>query len=112
VEKAGMKWLTLVVTAWMSFVSVATASLAPPRKSPGLDKELARALATSVPPALVQQTTAPAAEPEFNVTNETEILLDGRPCSFKDVPADASILKMEVAADRKTAQKIHFRTRK
>jgi hypothetical protein len=106
-----MKWLTLAVAAWLSFVSVATASLAQPRKSALPGKELARALATRVSPEVAKQ-VVPEAEPEFSVTEQTEILLDGRPCAYKDVPADASILKMEVAVDKKTALKIHFRSRK
>jgi hypothetical protein len=106
-----MKWLALVVVASLSFTSVASASLAP-RKSSLAGRELTRALSTRALARVVKPLEEPKAEPEFNVTEQTEILLDGRPCSWKDVPPEASILKMEVTADKKTALKIYFRTRK
>jgi hypothetical protein len=49
---------------------------------------------------------------EFVVTEQTEILLDGKPCKYQDVARDARIVRMEVAEDKKTVLKIHFRTRK
>jgi hypothetical protein len=45
------------------------------------------------------------------VTDRTEILLDGKPCKYEAIPATASIVRMEVAADKKTVLKIHFRRR-
>jgi len=107
-----MKWLTLTMIAWLSCFSVATASLSPPRKSSLFGKEAPSALASRIPSLLVKQVVAQEIEPEFAVTAQTEILLDGKPCAYSDVPANASILRMEVATDRKSVVTIHFRTRK
>jgi hypothetical protein len=52
------------------------------------------------------------AQLEFVLTKETEVLLDGKPCKYEDIPANASILKMEVAADRKTVLRVQFRSGK
>jgi hypothetical protein len=107
-----MKGLTFTILVWLAFVSVAPASLAPPKKSRSLDMELGRAQTSKVS-ALVQEQALPAeSEAEFAVTAQTEILLDGQPCAYADVPASAGILRMEVAVDRKTVLKIHFRTKK
>jgi hypothetical protein len=46
------------------------------------------------------------------VTGETEILLNGKPCIYEGIPDHASIVQMDVAADKKTVLKIHFRTQK
>jgi hypothetical protein len=46
------------------------------------------------------------------VTAETEILLDGQSCKYAEIPSQAGIVRMEVAADKKTVLKIHFRSRK
>lgn len=47
---------------------------------------------------------------EFAVTGATEVLLNGRPCQFKQIPSSASIIRMEVDADGKTILRIHFRS--
>jgi hypothetical protein len=49
---------------------------------------------------------------EFVVTDRTEVLLNGKPCRYADVPGHATIVRMEVAADNKTVLRIHFQTRK
>jgi hypothetical protein len=51
-------------------------------------------------------------EPEFVITEQTEVLLDGKPCKYQDVFGNARIVRMEVAEDKKTVLKIHFRTAK
>ncbi len=55
---------------------------------------------------------ASAPQPDFVLTEESEIRLNGEPCRFKDVPTNAEIVYVEVARDRKTILKIHFRTLK
>jgi hypothetical protein len=52
------------------------------------------------------------AETPFVITNETEIRLDGRPCLYAEVPAGAAVTAAEVAADRRTVLRIHFRSPK
>jgi hypothetical protein len=51
-------------------------------------------------------------EAEFAVTNQTEVLLNGKPCKYAQVPTRASIVYMELAADKKTVLRIHFQTKK
>jgi hypothetical protein len=40
------------------------------------------------------------------------VQLDGRPCKYADVPSDAVVVLVELAADGKTVLKAHFRSRK
>ena len=46
------------------------------------------------------------------MTDETEVLLNGTACQYKDVPDHATIVRMEVGLDRKTVLRVYFRTRK
>jgi hypothetical protein len=104
-----MTRLTFALAAWMSFVSVASASL-------GSRKESVRELPRARAATLARQ--APASAPgslqqsEFVLTTRTEILLNGKPCRYQDVPGLARIVFLELAADQKTALRIHFRTGK
>jgi hypothetical protein len=93
----------------MGVASLASASLAP-RKEPrlGLDAPV-KAAKRSAP---ARQEVARASLTDFVLTHETEVFLDGKPCRYDKIPARASIIKMEVAADKKTVLKVHFRTRK
>jgi hypothetical protein len=54
----------------------------------------------------------PGAKAEFVLTNQTEVLLNGKPCKYEQVPGGASIILMEVAEDNKTVLKVYFRTQK
>jgi hypothetical protein len=91
----------------------ASASLAPHKLSPpALAKDAAGVLVKAVPDVLVPSATARGPAEEYTVSDQTEVKLDGRPCAYKDVPRGASILRIELAADRKTILRIHFRSRK
>lgn len=107
-----MTRLTLALAAWISLVSVASASLTPRRESLALREEVSQVQA----PKLLARATGRVAEreasSEFVLTNETEILLNGKPCKYEAIPRHASIVLMEVAEDQRTVLKIHFRTRK
>jgi hypothetical protein len=46
------------------------------------------------------------------VTRDTEIRLDGNPCCYEQVPANAVITFAEVEADRQTLLCIHYRSAK
>jgi hypothetical protein len=59
-----------------------------------------------------QQTLGEMPQSEFVVTSGTEILLNDKPCRYEEIPDHASIVSMEVAADKKAVLKINFRTRK
>jgi hypothetical protein len=107
-----MKWLFLVVAFWLGAASGVSASLSPRRESSRADKEIPPALNAKLPPQVRAQATTQEANPEFNITEETEVLLNGQPCKYAEVPGHANIIWMKVATDRKTVLKIHFRTRK
>jgi hypothetical protein len=49
---------------------------------------------------------------EVQVTSDTEVYLDGRPCKYNDVPAGASVASMVLAPDRKTLLRIDFHSPK
>ena len=38
--------------------------------------------------------------------------LDGHACKFQDVPGTATVVSLDVAADKKTILKIHFTSKK
>jgi hypothetical protein len=104
--------LTLVLAVWISLASLAAASLTPrrDRSSLGFDApKLPAAKAMTEPRA---QTVGGGDATEFVVTEQTMILLNGKPCRYEEVPGDAVIQRMEVAPDRKTVLKILFRSRK
>jgi hypothetical protein len=115
-----MTRLILALVAWLSLVPVASASLAPRKSSTRLDNYVppakasrgAQTKAPEVPASHQAQAAAQETTSEFAVTEQTEVTLNGKPCRYKDVPSHASILRMELGADKKTVRKIHFRTRK
>jgi hypothetical protein len=85
-----------------------------------LEQATGRGTRSEVPPAQAARLSALAREQaagretqsEFVMTDQTEVLLNGKPCKYADVPGDARIVRMELAADNKTVRKIHFRTGK
>jgi hypothetical protein len=113
-----MPRLILALVAWLSLLAAAQASLSPRKSSTRLDNYVPPAKASKVSPA--KTSTLPArpqaavqeTPSEFVVTEQTEVTLNGKPCKYKDVPGHATILRMELGADKKTVRKIHFRTRK
>jgi hypothetical protein len=105
-----MSRLTLALAAWLSFASVSSASLTPRKEPRRFANEAPPAPASQLPAQALEQATGAETQSEFIVTEGTEILLNGKPCKYADVPASASIVRMEVAADKKTLLKIHFRT--
>ncbi len=104
--------LTLALAALITVASVAPASLAPRNADswPAHRSPVVRspALFTDAPAHATRQATVL----EFQVTEQTEILLDGRGCRYEEVPAQATILRLELATDRKTVLRIYFRTDK
>ncbi len=48
---------------------------------------------------------------EYRITKDTEVLLDGRPCRFEQIPKDATIVLLEtVTNESKEISRIHFRS--
>jgi hypothetical protein len=106
-----MTRLTLALAAWLSVVSVVSAALAPRKETPAFREEVPQGLASQYSARALQQ-TARATNSEFVLTHETEVLLNGKPCKYAEIPRHARIVHMEVAEDEKTVLKIHFRTGK
>ena len=55
---------------------------------------------------------APAPPVELAIGDATEVVLDGRPCDYKDIPANATVVRVEVGSDRTTVRRIEFRRTK
>jgi hypothetical protein len=104
-----MTRLTLALAVWISLVGVAAASLAPLKQS---REEIWQARAADLLAKAAKPSGALVSRQPFQVTEQTEVLLDGRPCRYAEVPSTAVIIKMEVAEDKTTVLKVHFRTRK
>jgi hypothetical protein len=94
------------VVVLLCVTTAAHASLATVKDQPrtdGLMKALARDTATPT------EKVAPPAQVEL--TEETEVMLDGKKCQYKDVPATASVAELVLARDGKTVVRIEFRSK-
>ncbi|OWK47443.1 hypothetical protein FRUB_01142 [Fimbriiglobus ruber] len=60
--------------------------------------------------ATTEAKTEPAGE--YKLTDQTEVVYNGQPCEFKDVPSTASVIRIDVGPDRKTLLRIEFRSKK
>jgi hypothetical protein len=107
-----MPRVTLVLFSLLCFFSPAGASLTPRPDAPLPGRNIPASLAGSLPPGLAQAASAPSPRDQYQITEQTEVTLDGRPCRYADVPGGAAIVRMEVAADGTTVLKIHFRSRR
>jgi hypothetical protein len=105
-----MTRLMLALAAWMGLVAVAAASLTPRKDFPPPGREAPPAQAGRLSAEVLRQVAGLRPNLEFQLTPQTEVLLDGKPCPFSAVPADARIVSLEVAADKKTVLKVHFRS--
>jgi hypothetical protein len=102
--------LTLALALWISLVSVASASLTARKELPTVGNVVGPGRAAKFGVDARDQATKLSTRSEFVLTEQTEILLNGKPCGYDQVPADARIVRMELAADQKTVRAIHFRT--
>ena len=107
-----MARVTLVLFSLLCFFSPAGASLTPRPDAPVPGRDVPASLAGGLPPGLVQAASAPSPKDQYQITEQTEVTLDGRPCRYADVPGGAGIVKMEVATDGTTVLKIHFQSRR
>jgi hypothetical protein len=103
-----MARVTLTLFCSLCFLSPALASRAPRPERLDLGRPLPFSLTRDLPPDLPLTASARPQKDEFQVTEDTAVTLDGRPCKYRDVPANATIIKMEVGPDKKTVVKIHF----
>lgn len=89
------------VLAWVALIGfLAAAGAAPSQKK------------TPRNASIEAKKPAADAEEEYVITAKTEIILNGKECRFDDVPDDAEIVLLELAANRKTILKIHFESNK
>ena len=110
-----MSRLTLTLATCLTLLPVASASLAPRKPVSPLPREVRRALASGpapLAPVSTVSTRESGTRSAFQVTDQTRVLLNGKPCRYADVPAHATIERMEVAQDKKTVLTIYFRSRK
>jgi hypothetical protein len=108
--------LTLTLAALVCCLSSATAAFSPRSDLPSLAKNPLPTTAKDASADLDRVAGAPAAaekeqKQQFVITDETEVQLDGRACKFQDVPGNASVVVLDVAADKKTILKIHFKSK-
>jgi hypothetical protein len=92
-------------------LSSATATVSGRKDLSAFDKTPPAALKT-FPAQLVETASARHDREQFLLTEETEVLLDGRPCKYQEVPRNVNIILLEVGSDKKTILRIHFQTRK
>src|SRR5437016_7075696 len=61
----------------------------------------------------ISEEKAPREEKQsFIITDDTEVRVDGRPCKYENLPQGAEVILVDVAKDKKTIRKIHFRSKK
>ena len=97
-----VRWI-LILLAFVTILSPTTASLSR-KQRPDVPK--------SLPPKAIESLVRVPTSDEFRLTATTEVLLNGRPCRYEDVPDGATILLLETATNEsKEILKIHFRTR-
>jgi len=98
----------LLIACVVLFLSISTAAAALlPRKEPPPSW-------TKLSPDRLKQAVPreDTKEPEWEISDATEVQLDGKACKFEDVPKGAEITLLEVASDKKAILKIHFRSKK
>ncbi len=98
-----IRWMLIPLVS-LTLLPVAVASLAP---KPQLD------VRKNLPVDIFASQRQPPANDEFHLSTTTEVLLDGRPCRYEEVPDGATILLLETATNEsKDILKIHFQTPK
>jgi hypothetical protein len=105
-----MTRLAVALFIFLCLLPPASATLAPRREPTTFAKDLPAAHNQQPSQGPVQAAATGGQDGEFAITDETEVLLNGRACRYRDVPGNAHIVNMEVAPDRKTVLKVHFRT--
>jgi hypothetical protein len=109
IGRIGMNRIVWTLAVWLGCVSVSAASLTPRTETSTFgENDVPLRLASKICAQAVEQ----VARSPYVLNERTEVLLDGKPCKYENVPANASILRMETAADQKTVLKIYFRSRK
>lgn len=94
-----------VVVALLCFLSQAEAKLERPNSLSS--SETFRL--SFVPKALPSRVEVPAPA-VAQITDGTEVFMNGRRCDYKDVPATAAVAKVVLAPDGRTILRVEFRT--
>lgn len=95
--------------ALLSLASSALGTLDRPKRAVRTDATTRLAVASRPNPPEAVEVVPPA---EVGLTEHTEVVLDGRPCRYRDIPPTAVVARMTLAADGRTVMKIEFRTRR
>jgi hypothetical protein len=104
-----MTRLALALAVWITAASLAPATLTARRDGPRFDREDPRFEGAKLPDKALGLVVTRVNPSEYVVTEEAEVLLNGQPCRYQDVPEHATILRMELAWDNKTVLTVHFR---
>ncbi len=104
-----MTRLALALAVWISVASLGPASLAQQKEGPREDRKAPQLRDAQVPARALDLVVTRVSPSEYVVTEETEVLLNGKPCRYQDVPEHATILRMELGWDNRTVLKVHFR---
>jgi hypothetical protein len=96
-----VRWV-LPLLASVTVLSPAIASLSRKQRPP---------VPKNLPDKAIESLVRVPSSDEFRITATTEVLLNGRPCRYEDVPDGATILLLETATNEsKEILKIHFQT--
>jgi hypothetical protein len=111
----------VVLVTWFFLAPVARSNLAPSRHHLSSTKAWAlqplsfpaRGLVKEISLEPAKGCSAESPKPEFRVTEQTEVKLDGRSCRYEEVPKDAVIIFIEAASEEnRVILKIHFRSKR
>ncbi len=96
-----VRW-TFVAVLFLTCLTPASASLSH-RPQPSIRRDLPGLALTPIRPA--------PANREYRLTEKTEVLLNGQPCRYEDVPDGATIILLEtVSNEDREIVRLHFET--
>jgi hypothetical protein len=104
-----LRW-TFAVAAFLIGLSSVSASQSRPAE-PRLPKAPVNQSLDSLLSS-AQKVAAALPQPEYKLTEDTEVKLNGRPIKYDAVPDSAQIILLEVGPDRKTIRRLHFEIKK
>jgi hypothetical protein len=102
--------LTTTLAAFLCCLPAATASTSPRPDPAPPQKDLISKYDKEVAPDAPEPPPKPEKQ-QLVITAQTEILLDGQACKLKEIPGTAEVVAVELAADKKTVLKLHFRSK-
>lgn len=97
-----VRWIVVLLVS-LFYLTPVCASLAPKEHPAGNKLVLLKSRSSLYAVA--------AKHDEFRITEKTEVLLDGRPCRYEEIPDGATILLLETVSNESTEiARIHFRS--